>query len=168
MCYICNVKLVKHIAVILVGMIFLVSSSGFIIYKSHCSCTDKNHVSVFVTPETCESEAHQHHKHDNNSDESSCSVNECESCTKHTEDCGCSSPEATYFKLKNQVIDEEVKFIELQPIQFFIAFNNINIHILDELEIDENHNYYVDPPPIFTSSLDFLIQIQKLKIHIVA
>lgn len=161
-------KFVKHIAAILFGVIFLISSSGFMIYKSNCSCTGNKQVTVFVTPETCESEAHQHHKHDNNGDESSCSVNECESCSNHTENCGCSSPESTYFKLINQVIDEEVKFIELQPIQIFIAFNSINIHILDELESIENYNYYVDPPPIFTSSLDFLIQIQQLKIPHIA
>ncbi len=162
-------KLVKHIAVILVGMIFLVSSSGFIIYKSHCSCTDKNHVSVFVTPETCQAEAHQHHKHaTNDENEFSCSADKCEVCSDHTEDCGCSSPETVYLKLLNQVINEEVKFIEIQPIQIFAAFHNINIHIFDESEIDENSNYYVDPPPNFTSSLDFLIQIQKLKIPIIA
>ena len=161
-------KFVKHISAILFGMIFLISSSGFMIYKSNCTCTGNKQVTVFVTPETCESEAHQHHKHDFNGDESSCSVNECEDCTNHTEDCGCSSPEATFFKLKNQVIDEDVKFIKVQPIQIFTAFNNINIHILDETETVETHKYYVDPPPINTSSFDFLIQIQKLKIPLIA
>ena len=168
MCYICRVKLVKHIVVFLVGMIFLVSSSGFVIYKSHCSYTDENHVSIFVTPEICESEAHQNHKHDNNENEFSCSADKCETCSNHTDDCGCSSPETVYFKLTNQVINKDVKFIEIHPIQIIIAFNTLNIHILNEAEIDEKSNYYVDPPPIFTSSLDFLIQIQKLKIPAVA
>ena len=168
MCYICNVKLVKHIAVILVGMIFLISSSGFIIYKSHCSCTGNNQIAVFVTPETCQAEAHQHHEHESDENEFSCSADECETCANHIDNCGCSSPETVYFKLTNQVIDEEIKFTEIQPIQIIIAFNTINIHILDESEFDENNSYYVDPPPIFTSTLDFLIQIQKLKIALIA
>ncbi len=138
------------------------------VYKSHCSCTGNKQVSVFVTPDTCKSEAHQHHEHDSDGNEFSCSADEYEDCSNHTDSCGCTSPEATYFKLKNQVIDEEVKFIELQPIHFFIAFHNINIHILDESEFDVNYNYYVDPPPIFTSSLNFLIQIQQLKIPLIA
>jgi len=138
------------------------------IYKSHCSCTGKDYVSVFVTPETCQTEAHQHHQHKIDGNNTSCSADHCEDCRKHTEDCGCASPEAVFLKLVNQVIDEEVKFIEIQPIEIFTAFCNVNIHILDELEIEENHNLYVDPPPILTTSLDFLIQIQKLKIPFVA
>ena len=135
------------------------------IYKSHCSCTGKNYVSVFVTPKTCYSEA-DHHKNDGNS--TSCSTEHCEECMNHTEDCGCDSPESVFLKLINKVIDEEVKFTVIQPIQIFITFNDINVHILDELESVENYNYYVDPPPIFTSSLDFLIQIQQLQIPHIA
>lgn len=138
------------------------------IYKSNCSCTENKQITIFVTPETCQSEAHQHHKHDNNDNELSCAFDECEDCKNHTDDCGCSSPEALYLKLLNQVIDEEIEFIELQPIQIFIAFNSINIHLLSESESIENHNYYVDPPPIFTSSLNFLVQIQQLKIPHIA
>ena len=168
MCYICTVKLVNHIAVFLVGMIFLISSSGFMIYKSNCSCTGNKQVTVFVTPKTCLAEAHQHHQHENDGNKFSCSADHCEDCLNHTDDCGCSSPEAVYFKLLDQVIDEEVKFIEIESVQIFVAFNNINIHILDESEFGRNQNYYVDPPPIFTSSLNFLIQIQKLKIPLIA
>ena len=149
-------------------MIFLVSSSGVIIYKSHCSCTGNNQVTVFVTPETCQSEAHQHHVHDSDENSFSCSSDKCETCSNHTEDCGCSSPETVYFKLTNQVIDEEVKFIVLQPIQIYIAFHTINIHVLDELESNEKHDYFVDPPPIIGSSLSFLIQIHQLKIPLIA
>jgi hypothetical protein len=159
------VKFVKHIAAIIFGMIFLISSSGFMIYKSHCTCTGKNYVSVFVTPKTCYSEAH-HHKNDVNT--TSCSTEHCEDCINHTEDCGCAAPKGVFLKLVNQVIDEEVKFIEIQPIEIFTAFCNVNIHILDESEIEEDHNFYVDPPPILTTSHDFLIQIQKLKIPLVA
>ena len=159
-------KFIKHIAIILVGMIFLVSSSGFMIYKSNCSCTGNKQVTVFVTPETCQAEAH--HQHENSENDFSCSAEHCEDCINHTDDCGCSSPEAVYLKLINQVINEEVKFIEIQPIKIFTSFCTINIHILDESLADENLDFYVDPPPIITSSLDYLIQIQKLKIPLIA
>ncbi|MCF6357850.1 MAG: hypothetical protein L3J54_08600 [Draconibacterium sp.] len=135
------------------------------IYKSHCSCTGNSQVTVFVTPETCESESNKHHQHKN---ESSCSFTQCEVNVIHTEDCGCSSPESIYFKLQNQVIDEEVKFIKVQPIHIIASSNNINIHILDESEPDENRKYSVVVPPIFISSLDFLILIRKLKISLLA
>ncbi|NOR76545.1 MAG: hypothetical protein GQ525_15495 [Draconibacterium sp.] len=138
------------------------------IYKSNCSCTENKQITIFVTPETCQTEAHQHHKHDNNDNELSCSLDECEDCKNHTDDCGCSSPEAVYLKLLNQVIDEEVKFIEIQPIKIFTAFCNINILVLYESERYEKLKYYVDQPSIFTSSHDFLIQIQKLKIPLIA
>ena len=138
------------------------------IYKSYCSCTGNKQVSIFVTPDTCKSEAHQHHEHDTNGNEFSCSANECEDCSNHTDDCGCSSPEATYFKLKNQVIDEEIKFIEVQSIQIFVAFNILALNLLGEVEETDTEIFYVDPPPISASSLDFLIQIQKLKIPNIA
>ena len=160
--------MVKYISAILLGFIFLISSSGFMIYKSHCSCTGNNQVTVFVTPETCESEAHQHHENSTNRNEFSCSANECVDCLNHTDDCGCTSPEATYFKLKNQVIDEEVKFIKVHPIQIFVAFNILALNLLGEVEETDTEIFYVDPPPIYTSSLDFLIQIQKLKIPHIA
>ncbi len=157
-------KVVKHIAAILMGMIFLISSSGFMIYKSHCSCSGNKQVTVFVTPETCETEFHQHHEHDQNGDEYSCSDKECDDCATHTDDCGCSSPEATFLKLKNPGIDEEIKFINIQSIQLFVAFNILLLNLSEEFVKIDTENFYVDPPPISTSSLDFLIKIQQLRI----
>jgi hypothetical protein len=160
--------MLKHIAVILMGMIFLISSSGFMIYKSNCSCSGDKQVTVFVTPETCESEFHQHHEHDGDGNEVCCSAHECEDCSTHTDDCGCSSPEATYLKLKNPGIEEEAKFLKVQPFQIFVAFNLLAQNTLEDVEVTNIETFYVDPPPITTSSLDFLIQIHQLKISCIA
>jgi len=149
-------------------MIFLISSSGFMIYKSNCSCTGNKQVTVFVTPETCESEFHENQEHDSGANEVCCSATECDDCSTHTDDCGCSSPEATYLKLKNQGIDEEVKFINVQLAQIFVAFNLLPLNFLEELEETNLETFYIDPPPISISSLDFLIQIKQLKIPRIA
>ena len=160
--------MLKHIAVILMGMIFLISSSGFMIYKSNCSCSGDKQVTVFVTPETCDTEFHEHHEHNSDENEVCCSAHECDDCTAHTDDCGCSSPEATYLKLKNPGIEEEAKFLKVQQIQIFVAFNLLAQTFLEEIEDKVLETFYVDPPPIKASSLDFLIQIHQLKISCIA
>ena len=146
-------------------MIFMLSSSGYVMYKTSCSCTGKEQTSVFVKPDTCEDNFHEHHKHDSHENEIVCSAHECHECTSHTEACGCDSPEVFFFKLKDQAVDEEVKFVSLvTEIELFISSVDLLNNIIDtKTEIDVN-TPYIDPPPKITSSLDFLIHIQQLKI----
>lgn len=150
-------KLVKQISAILLGVLFLMSSSGFMIYKSKCSCTGNEQVSLFVNSEICKSETTEVEK-------SCCAVEETTQCQSHTNDCDCDSPEVTYFKLKNQVINEEVKFTLIQPIEFLVLYSSLQFDYNEDSRSVELDKEYNDPPPLIESSHDFLIQIQQLKI----
>lgn len=162
-------KTVKTISAILLGMILLVSTSGYMLYKTNCTCTGEEQVSMFVTPESCETEFHQHHKHSKYDEtEVSCSADECHECTPHADNCGCESPEFFFFKLKDKAIDEEVKFIKVQPVMIVVADVDIFSGYTDDLIVLEEETKYIDPPPKLSSSLEFLIHIQQLKIPTLA
>ena len=148
-------------------MVFLFSSTGFIVYKSHCTCSGEEYTSIIVKPATCETEFHQHHKHDRAENEIACSekeCHECHSCEDHSNSCGCDSPKSIFLKLKDKAVDDEVKFVAVQPIELKV----LSSELLEELAINSEDKFtdwfYSDPPPKITSSLDFLIRIQKLKI----
>jgi hypothetical protein len=63
----------------------MLSSAGIVVYQTFCACTGDQQVSLYVTPETCESE--YHHKHsceiDPNAEEES-STDDCSKCSEHT------------------------------------------------------------------------------------
>ncbi|WP_321996027.1 hypothetical protein [Draconibacterium orientale] len=160
-------KGLKNIATLFLLVVFLFTSTGFIVYKSHCTCSGEDYTSIIVKPETCATEFHQHHKHDQSENEIVCSVeecHECHSCDGHSNSCGCDSPESIFLKLKDKAVDDDVKFVAVQPIELKV----LSLKLLEELTIRSEDNitdwFYTDPPPKITSSLDFLIQIQKLKI----
>lgn len=124
--------------------------------------------SVFVRPDTCKEEFLKHHKHDETNNEIACCASECHDCTNHTKACGCDSPEIFFFKLKDKAVDDEVKFTTVQPVVITVLSSDL----LEELMIDNTDKpalkIYNDPPPQITTSLDFLIQIQQLKIPALA
>lgn len=158
-------KRVKNILVILLGMIFLISSSGYVMYKTHCSCTNREQTSLFVKPETCETSFHKHHKHDAGNKEITCNANECHECATHTKSCGCDTPEVFFFKLKDKAIDDEVKFVATASVmKLNVATNDLLYDISETDSGIEVITPYTDSPHKITSSLDFLITIQQLKI----
>ncbi len=135
------------------------SSSGFLMYKSHCSCTGNEKVSLFVNQEVCEA-------HCGETESSCCSVKpeEEHKCQTHSADCDCGKPEVTYFKLQNKVLNQEVKFIKIYPLEMLVALTTIQFNLWDTEETWRSGFHDFIPPPIRTSSLDFLIQIHQLKI----
>lgn len=146
----------------------MISSSGFVMYKTKCSCTGENQTTVFVRPETCEDVYYNHHKHDDANNEVSCCSQDCHECSSHTKDCGCDSPEHFFFKLKDKAVDDEVKFVSTPALEISIVSSELFADLLIETD-DENDDYlYVDPPLGISSSLDFLVQIQQLKIPVLA
>jgi hypothetical protein len=162
------VKLFNQISVGFLGMIFLLSSTGIIIFESHCSCTGNEQISLFVTPETCETNFHEHHSHNSLGFETETNAHECHECSSHTQDCGCESPDVKYLKLVNQLIDEEVEFVKVHPVKIFVAKALINFSFSDVFTLIESKEYYIDPPKKIISSLDFLVQIHQLKIPVLA
>lgn len=150
------------------GIIYFISSTGIVVYKTNCSCFGKEQVSVYVTPETCDSEIHLHHTHDDENNTISCCAHECHECATTEEGCGCQSPEAYFFKLINPVVQEEVLYVKAQSVELKAVFASLFTDILFEAEKEINLPVNTGPPPVITSSLDFLIQIHQLKIPSVA
>jgi hypothetical protein len=148
---------------VLLGVIFIVSSTGVLIYKTHCACTGNEQVSVYVMPETCETDFHVHHSHK----QCGCAVetteNECHECSAHANDCGCTSPEVRFFKLINQITKDEVSFVKVEPVKVSVVFLTDLINLQD-IPKKEHIDFYSDPPPKIPASRNFLIQIHQLKI----
>jgi hypothetical protein len=125
-------------------------------------------VSVFMLPETCESDFHQHHNHDASGEEISVSCNECHECSNQEHSCGCSFPEVKFFKLVNQFLDDDTSYIHVKTSTFLVAFNKLYCSLIDEPDKVETKINYFSPPPNHLSSLEFLIQINQLKIPNIA
>lgn len=160
-------KWFKNIGTVTLLMIFLFSSTGFIVYKSHCACSGEEYTSIIVKPETCETTFHQHHKHDDVNKTITCSEQECHECHSSEgccDSCGCDSPEYIFLKLKDKAVDDEAKFIVVQSAGLQVLCSDLLEELTTISEDKSGGNYYLDPPPLTQSSLDFLIQIQKLKI----
>jgi hypothetical protein len=162
------VNVFKNIAVLFLGIIFLISATGVLVYYSHCSCTGNKQVSVYVSPETCEDNFHVHHAHNEGGEEICTTEDDCHECSTHTEDCGCNNPVVKYLKLESQVVNEKVRFEKIQPVQLKVL-ETIAVFLFNVEENLENSDLnYIDPPPLFQTSTDFLIHIHKLKIPALA
>lgn len=165
-------KTLGNIWVTFFSIIFLLSSTGVIIFKSHCLCSDTHNVSLYVAPETCENNFHDKHEHHNdcitgcsntNHENNDHEDHNCEDCIKHLHDCGCAEPQAKYFKLKNQ-FDEEARYVLSGPVVLAVFENDLTFLNQEIFDSEEQETNYIDPPPKISSSLDFLIHIQQLKI----
>lgn len=161
-------KWVKYIPVYFFMMIFLLSSTGVVVFHTHCNCTGTDQVSLYVSPETCEDNFHRHHTHNAEGNEIPTGKHECHECSNHLHNCGCDSPQVKFFKLKNQLIDEEVKYVLFQPVEISVFINETVKIVPDVITSYNEVSFYIDPPPKFCSSLDFLIPIQQLKIPEIA
>lgn len=145
------------------------------LYESICACSGNEQTTVFVRPETCVEEYHcQHHQIHSCCAASTCNTHEhysqdddCDDCVAHTKDCGCEEPVAKLLKLKNQ-FDEELRYTLTAPVLLSIVSTETGFLQEETNEGEDDDSSYVDPPPKITSSLDFLIQIQQLKIPALA
>ena len=146
------------------GMIFIVSSTGILIYKTHCVCTDTALVSIYVLPETCESDIHLHHIHFMSGEEKETDKSCCHDCSPQTHDCGCNMPEVSFLKLFNQFSKDEIEFVNAQFVKIIKPHLTVLINLKEPTFIKVTVNSYIDPPPKFTSSINFLIQVNQLKI----
>jgi len=158
------VKILKQIPVLILGIIYMLSASGVVVFQSFCACTGDQQVSLYVTPETCETVFHHRHScaNDPNAKEES-TTDDCSQCSEHTGNCGCNSPLVRFFKLDDRVLHEKVRIdntahIEV-PLPVILAED---FHFSEEFT--GSASSYVDPPPLKPTSLDFLIHIHQLKI----
>lgn len=146
------------------AIIFIVSSSGYLMYTTNCLCTGETHATLFVRPATCEQTFHKHHKHNEEHEELACTAHECHECVDHTKSCGCDSPQLIFLKLKDKAIDDEVNFVAVSTLEIAIVSSEILAELCIVNNDDSGDEFYTDPPPKIASSLDFLINIQQLKI----
>lgn len=154
----------RNISVFILGIIFLISATGVLIFNSHCSCSGNEQVSVYVSPETCEDNFHVHHTHDEGGEEVCTTAGDCHDCSSHNDACGCNTPDVRYLKLNNQVVNEKVRIEKIQPIQLRVL-EEITVFLYNfEGDSEKSGLNYIDPPPHFQTSADFLIHIHKLKI----
>lgn len=162
-------KALKNISVVILSAVFLASASGILIFHTHCICSGNKQVSVYVSPETCDENFHIHHSHNEGSEAVCTAQNDCHDCNPAGGDgCGCSAPDVKYLKLESQVVNEKVRIEKLQPARLKMlqaaAFFLFNFNI----ETEKTGFGSIDPPPRFTTSTDFLIQIHQLKIPVQA
>jgi hypothetical protein len=176
------VKLVKNIASILLGVIFLISSSGFLMYKSHCSCTGKEQVSVFVKSEICHDESMDSEEsqkevtccavdlinHIHSEESSCCDSVDGESCTSHDTDYDCDKTEVVYVKLQDQVVNEDIKFTKTEPVVIAVLSTLLTSNFTELTKADKIEEPITSPPPLINSSYEFLISIHQLKIPALA
>lgn len=66
------------------------------------------------------------------------------------------------------MINEEVKFTWIQPIQDFVLYSSLQFNLDEKSRVLEPAEEYCDPPPLIDSSHEFLIHIQQLKIPLKA
>ena len=146
----------------------MISATGVLVYYSHCSCSGIEQVSVYVSPETCEENFHIHHTHNEGGEEVFTTEDDCHECSIHTEKCGCENLVVKYLKLDNQVVNEKVRIEKIQPVQLKVL-ETITVFLFNLEEDPENSGLnYIDPPPAFQTSRDFLIHIHNLKIPVLA
>lgn len=91
-----------------------------------------------------------------------------ENCTAETSDCDCNTPEITYIKLMNKVVNEEVRFTKVDPLQLLLVYTTSQLELWETEKSLDFGLSYIDPPPIHKSSQEFLIYIQQLKVPFIA
>jgi len=150
------------------GMIFIVSSTGILVYKTHCSCTGTEQVGIYLKPETCETEIHTHNNHDEFGKENESTENCCHECSPQNHDCGCASPEVRLFKLTNHLTQDEISFDRAPNLKVTDIILTAIFCFSESTDNTETDSSYTYPPPNLKSSKDFLIRINQLKIPLAA
>lgn len=164
-------KNVRILISFLVLIPFIVSVSGILVIHSHCSCTGKNQVTLFLPPDNCSDVLADHnHLFEFHADDlhHCCEHNDVEQkgCS-HDEgchDCGCESPDAQFFKLKNQFTEEKISQVNtliVKDLPETLLFN-----LIQELELSVSINivWLKDPPPKLSEHNLFLHFICQTKI----
>ena len=152
---------------VLTGVIFFISTNGIVIYKSSCVCTGNEQVSLYVAPETCEEDFHVHHAHNHEGCSIETSEHNCHECSTGHDECGCESPEVEFFKLVNQISEDEISFLKVQQDEVPVFIVALLFCFEEEIET-EISGFYTDPPPKHSNSKYFLIEVNQLKIPISA
>ncbi len=145
-------------------MILIVSSTGIFIYKTHCLCTGTEQVGIYLKPESCDENFHVHHTHDSLGTEKTTTESFCHECSHQNHDCGCASPEVRFFKLINDITQDEVSFERVPSVKITDIILTAIVYFAEPSLIADTHKTYFELPPKIKSSRLLLIQINQLKI----
>ena len=145
-------------------MIFIVSSTGIFIYKTHCLCTGTKQVGIYLKPESCEEDFHVHHNHDATGTEKPTDENNCHDCSHQNQNCGCTSPEVRFFKLSNNFTKDEISYERAPSVKVTDIILTTIVYFTEQSLITENKNNYFELPPNIKSSKFLLIRLNQLKI----
>jgi hypothetical protein len=157
-------KKVFQILPVFVGIIFMISTNGILIYKTYCVCTGNEQVSLYVMPESCVEEFHVHHSHTTHGCEIETSESCCHECSTINDGCGCESPKVEFFKIVNQISEEEIPFLTVKSVKILDSFASLLIGFDEEVDNNNPVEIYTDPPPKISNSKSFLIEVHQLKI----
>ena len=161
-------KKLNQILSVFLAMIFIVSSTGIFIYKTHCTCTGDEQVGFYVKPETCDENFHDHHTHDELSCTNTANENCCQEFSNQIHDCGCSSPEVHFFRLINDITQNEVSFERAPCVKITDFFSTVIVYCVEPILKAETHNIRFELPPNIKSSKFLLISFSQLKIPLSA
>lgn len=151
---------------------FLFSVSGILVIQSHCSCTGKNQVSLYLPPDACTDilEDHNHlfafHADDLSSccgEQSQTREQEChheDSCS----DCGCDSPEAQFYQVDHKFTDEKVSFHKIHINKELHGFVLSDDRIENDGWKAVTSSWFNDPPPLVSSTDYYIYIICQIKI----
>lgn len=163
MLYYCTMRLFRNILSVFLLVIFLFSSTGLVVFHSFCSCSGYKQTTFYVLPETCNENYHKHHLHNWCGNEIETCQEKCHECSNHKSSCGCDKPDFRFSKLINQLQEKELRLKVLQPIDI----QDYSLPLVSEVIFEEETglpNLYDWPPPKFSRTFDFLIQIHQVKI----
>lgn len=159
---------VNQILSVFLAIIFIVSNTGVFIYKTYCLCTGTKQVGIYIKPESCDENLHVHHKHDAFGIEKTTNENHCHECSNQNHDCGCASPEVSFFRLSNNITQHEVSFERAPSVKITDIILPGVVFFVKPLFVAETHVKYAEPPPNIKSSKFLLIRLNQLKIPISA
>ena len=155
-------KLFQKIALLVLAAIFVLSSSGIVFYQSSCLCTGEEQTSMFIRPDTCNTNIHQYVK---NKKEQLCLANECHNCSNQNNTFGCEdATKFFFFKLENEATIEAKRFAKVGPVIIPVVKLKVFESIVPLFADIKEKEFNDDPPPLKTNAIDFLVDIQQLKI----
>jgi hypothetical protein len=155
---------------------FLLSATGILVIQSHCSCTGKDQVSLYLPPESCSNilEDHKHLFEFHAGDLAHCcnldDAKDCSAGDGHYPacDCGCANPEARFFQLDHEFTEEKIansKILVFRELPEFIVFE-----LLKETNntVIYNQRWIKDPPPLISAYNSYIYFICNPKIPSIA
>jgi hypothetical protein len=167
-------RIIRILGSFLVLIPFLFSVSGILVIQSHCSCTGKNQVSLYLPPETCADilNDHNHLFTYHAADLTEC----CDQVIHHNscdhEDgcggCGCDSPEARFYQVDHKFTDEKVSINKVMVSKYLDEVIYTQLKVYDPHDNLITTSWFDDPPPLISSSDLYIYILCQIKIPHIA